>query len=225
MKTEIKKYKNINYVFAVPDDFNEKEKYPFLIVLHGAGSRGNNAEKLLENPFFKIDKNNYENFVIAAPQCPENMTWFDVFEQLKEFTKFLYNSVFADEEHFYCMGPSMGGYGTWQLAMSMPEIFAAVVPICGGGMYWNAERLLNVPVWAFHGAKDNLVMLEESEKMVNALNNAGGKAKLTVYPENGHNAWSDTYANPEVAEWLLQNKKQNSKKVSENKYAGSEFFG
>ena len=75
------------------------------------------------------------------------------------------------------MGASMGGYGTWQLAMSMPKFFAAIVPICGGGMYWNAGRLINTPIWAFHGAKDPTVLCVESEKMVNHVNALGGKAK------------------------------------------------
>ena len=107
----------------------------------------------------------------------------------------------------------MGGYATWQIGMSMPEIFAAIVPICGGGMYWNAARLINVPAWAFHGKKDVSVFVEESEKMVNAVNKHGGNAKLTIYPENGHDAWSDTYNNPEVFQWLLSNENSNGEEV------------
>ena len=122
------------------------------------------------------------------------------------------------------MGASMGGYGTWQLAMSLPDIFAAIVPICGGGMYWNAGKLKNVPVWAFHGALDKTVLPEESEKMVNAVNKRGGSARLTVYPENGHNAWSDTYSNPEVFEWLLSNTNQKLQSF-ENEYKGSAIYG
>lgn len=108
------------------------------------------------------------------------------------------------------MGVSMGGYAAWQLAMSMLEYFAAMVPICGGEMYWNAERLVNVPVWAFHGGKDPIVHLEESVKMVDAVNSFGGNAKLTVYPENEHDAWNDTYSNPQVFNWLLQHRNQHN---------------
>ena len=118
----------------------------------------------------------------------------------------------------------MGGYGTWQLAMSLPELFAAIVPVCGGGMYWNASRLVNIPIWAFHGAKDTTVFKEESIKMVDAVNKCGGKAKLTIYPENGHDAWSDTYKNPEVFDWLLSNTNENSVKLID-KYKDSNIYG
>ena len=78
-------------------------------------------------------------------------------------------------------------------------------------MYWNARRLVNVPVWAFHGAKDPTVLVEESIKMVEAVNKRGGNAKLTIYPENAHDAWTDTFSNPEVYAWLLTNKNENAK--------------
>lgn len=118
----------------------------------------------------------------------------------------------------------MGGYGTWQLAMSMPEYFAAIAPICGGGMYWNAGRLINVPVWAFHGALDTTVLPEESKKMVDAVNKKGGQARLTVYPENAHNAWSDTYANPELFAWFLQHENSNAQDIV-NEYSDADAFG
>ena len=127
---------------------------------------------------------------------------------------------YTDPERLYLMGASMGGYTTWELAMSMPELFAAIVPICGGGMYWNAGRLVNVPVWAFHGKLDPTVLVEESEKMVNAVNKRGGNARLTVYPENKHDAWTDTFSNPEVYRWLLDHKNQNAGRLV-NEYSGN----
>jgi len=127
------------------------------------------------------------------------------------------------EDRVYLMGFSMGGYGTWQLAMSIPNMVAAIVPICGGGMYWNAGRLMNVPVWAFHGKEDALVYVEESEKMVRAVNKNGGKAKLTIYPECGHDSWSETYKNPEVFEWLLS--KTNKTGELKQNFKDSKLYG
>ena len=118
----------------------------------------------------------------------------------------------------------MGGYATWQLAMSVPELFAAIVPICGGGMYWNAGRLANVPVWAFHGARDKSVFMEESVKMVNAVNKRGGNARLTIYPENGHNCWTDTYGNPALYEWFLTHTNSNAQALIDE-YNNSKDFG
>jgi predicted peptidase len=118
----------------------------------------------------------------------------------------------------------MGGYGIWQLAMSMPKFFAAIVPICGGGMYWNAARLVNVPVWAHHGEIDHVVKVEESVKMVEAVNKQGGNAKLTIYPDTDHNSWTPTFSNPEVFDWLLSKTNTNSKELKEA-YVGQELFG
>jgi len=147
--------------------------------------------------------------VVIAPLCSEN-TWFDLWERLMGLAKHTASLPFVDNSRLYLVGASMGGYGTWQLAMSLPECFAAIVPICGGGMYWNAGRLVNVPVWAFHGGRDPVISPEESRKMVDAVNAAGGKARLTVYPENDHNAWNDTYRNPEVFRWLLSHRNTNT---------------
>ena len=123
------------------------------------------------------------------------------------------------------MGASMGGYAVWQLAMSMPEYFAAIVPICGGGMYWNAGRLIHVPVWAFHGAKDATVLLEESVKMVEAVNKKGGNAKLTIYPNTKHDSWTATYSNYEVFQWLLTHRRPHAEAEADNSYADVKKFG
>jgi predicted peptidase len=112
------------------------------------------------------------------------LVWYDLFEKLRAFVKMIISCGFVDPSRLYLTGNSMGGYGAWQLAMSLNDAFAAVIPVCGGGMYWNAGRLKNTPVWAFHGAKDRVVFCEESQKMVNAVNKRGGCAKLTIYPEN-----------------------------------------
>ena len=100
----------------------------------------------------------------------------------------------------------MGGYTTWQLAMSRPEWFAAIIPICGGGMYWNAARLIHMGVWAFHGDIDGAVFTEESKKMTDAVNANGGNARLTVYENTGHDAWTRTFENKDVWAWLLLHK-------------------
>ena len=109
-------------------------------------------------------------------------------------------------------GLSMGGYGTWALASKYPDRFAAIAPICGGGKRFMAYRLKDTPVWAFHGAKDRVVPLEESEEMVNAINARGGSAKLTVYPDAGHDSWTESYDNSELYDWLLEHRRGNRTK-------------
>ncbi|MBP3361486.1 MAG: prolyl oligopeptidase family serine peptidase [Clostridia bacterium] len=221
-------FEGMNYIINYPADYKEGEKYPVIIFLHGAGTRGKDMERLKTHAYFTITAQ-HEGFpfITAAPHCPEG-TWFDMFEVLKRFTKKIVCSEFADKDRIYLTGASMGGYAAWQLAMSMPELFAAIVPICGGGMCWYAGRLVNVPVWAFHAEKDSTVNVEESKKMVEAVNEKGGSAKLTVYTENhtgnDHDAWTDTYKNPEVFIWLLSHRNKNLN-TSENKFEGSNIYG
>ena len=221
---KVKCFEKMQYVVSFPRQYREGNKYPIIIFLHGAGSRGENIDLLLDNPYFKLTEEHQEfPYITIAPQCFTD-SWFDLFETLERFVHQILEEQFTDPERIYLMGASMGGYATWQLAMSLPECFAAIVPICGGGMYWNAARLINVPVWAFHGAKDPIVFADESRKMVDAVCAVGGNAKLTIYPENAHDAWSDTYRSAKVFQWLLTKKNENKKNTS-NKYIGSKLFG
>ena len=214
----------LRYVIRYPEGFSENKQYPVIVFLHGAGTRGDDMSRLISHPFFVLTEK-HENFpfVCVAPLCTEN-TWFDLWEHLEGLVAQIAQLPFADQSRIYLTGASMGGYAAWQLAMSLPEYFAAIVPVCGGGMYWNAKRLVDIPVWAFHGAKDRNVLLEESVKMVEAVNRRGGDAKLTVYPENEHDAWSDTYSNPDVFAWLLQHQKKNGES-SADEYNNTAVYG
>lgn len=196
---------NLKYVIRYPEDFSERKKYPLVIYLHGAGGRGADISIIQNHSFFhETEKYNF-NAVFMAPQCYED-SWFSIFEQLQKFAVYAKSLDYVDKERIYLIGASMGGYATWQLAMSKPDIFAAIVPICGGGMYWNAGRLKNMGVWAFHGECDPIVYCEESKKMVQAVNNNGGHAKLTVYSGIDHNAWLPTFNNEGMWAWLWTQK-------------------
>ena len=225
MTAEVKRCRGMEYILTYPSGFSKEKRYPVIIFLHGAGTAGSDINKLKENPFYKIiGKYESFDFVTAAPQCNLN-TWFDMFGDIIGFAEEIASLGFADSDRVYGMGASMGGYGIWQLAMSRPNLFAAIVPICGGGMYWNAARLKNVPVWAFHGESDATVDKAESVKMVEAVNRAGGNAKLTIYPQCGHDVWSQTYSNNEVFEWLKSKKRACANADCENKFNGSKIYG
>lgn len=226
MKKEIKELGNFEFLIRYPKDYKEGERYPVIIMLHGVGGRGRDMEMIIrDNPYFKIIEEQYPDFpfITVAPQCNQN-TWFDHFESLRMLVRWVYENPFTDTDRIYGMGVSMGGYGIWQLAMSMPKFFAAIVPICGGGMAWNAARLVNVPVWAHHGEIDHVVKVQQSIDMVEAVKKQGGEAMLTIYPETDHNSWTPTFQNPEVFEWLLTKTNQNSKELKEA-YIGQELFG
>ncbi|MBQ7867274.1 MAG: prolyl oligopeptidase family serine peptidase [Clostridia bacterium] len=207
MNQEIRQFEEISYIIRYPGDYDPAKRWPVIIFLHGMGSRSQDIHRLQGNPFFTVtEKHPHFPFVVIAPQCSAG-TWVDIYQSLKKLVQHVASAAYTDPERVYLMGASMGGYGVWQLAMSMPDLFAAICPICGGGMYANAAQLKHVPVWAFHGQKDTTVLPEESEKMVNAVNRFGGNAILTIYPENGHDAWSDTYSNEAVFRWMLSHKK------------------
>lgn len=216
---------NLQYILRYPKNFSQEQQWPVLLYLHGSGTRGKAPEAVLETDSFSFTAK-HENFpfLMIAPLCPPGSTWFQWMPDLKALIEEISALPYADTDRFYGMGASMGGYGIWELAMSQPETFAAILPICGGGMYWNAKRLVNVPVWAFHGAKDKTVSCEESQKMVDAVNKHGGNAKLTIYPDNSHNAWSDTYANPLVFTWLLEHTNKNEQDTADV-YTDAAKFG
>ncbi len=220
MKTS--KYKMLDYVTRFPENFDEKESYPLVFFIHGAGSRGTDISKISDHTFFVDTAPFLKGAVSVSPQCYAD-SWFDIFEQLLDFIESEIAKPYVDKDRVYLVGASMGGYTTWQLAMARPDLFAAIIPICGGGMYWNAARLNNVSVWAFHGDIDQTVHPEESIKMVNAVNRNGGNARLTVYPNTGHNAWTPTFTDPEVWEWLLSQRNHTSHNRTE--FNSTERYG
>lgn len=223
MIKEVKKFGEMNYVTAFPEDFDNTKKYPSIIMLHGAGSRGTDVTPLFNNPYFLETEVHNLQMLTFAPQCYAD-TWFDIFEELQRFIEFVITEPYVDKERIYLLGASMGGYATWQMAMSRPELFAAIVPICGGGMYWNAGRLKNMGVWAFHGEVDDVVFPEESKKMVEYVNMKGGNAKLTICEGVCHNSWLNAYRSAEVFEWLLSHR-LNGEKLETTGYKGEKQFG
>ena len=195
----------LDYLYSEPEC---EGKVPLVIYVHGAGSRGEDPELLRQNGGLKILFNKArEKAVVVAPHCRFNY-WFTAFDLLADFIDNMRKLEKVDIDRVYIFGSSMGGYTTWQLCLSHTEWFAAAVPICGGGMYWAAAKLKNLPVWAFHGALDTTVLPEESIHMVKALNNAGGDAKLTIFPKAAHDAWTPALSDDATWEWVFLQKRK-----------------
>jgi len=175
---------------------------PLVLFLHGSGERGNDLDKVRRHgPPRLVDEGKRFPFIILCPQCPKGQTWSAI--RLGVLLDQVTDTWRVDLARVYVTGLSMGGYGTWRLAMHWPERFAAIVPICGGGSTRMAGRLKDLPVWAFHGAMDENVPLAETEAMVHAVQQFGGHVSLTIYPDAGHDAWTRTYDNPDLYTWLL----------------------
>ena len=205
-------FENLKYVVFLPDDFDKSKQYPVIFHTHGAGCRGTDTAVLRTVGVIKQAINGdqaLENCIIFSPQCYAN-TWFEIFEQLIRFAKYTASLPYVDKNRFYASGISMGGYAIVQLMMSCPELFAAGIVCCGGGMYWNAARLKEIPIWFFHGAQDRTVYPEESLHLCAKICAAGGNARVKIYPHNAHNCWDDTYSDKNVYEWLFSHMKENA---------------
>jgi len=205
----ITKTLSCKYLLFLPEGYGEKKQgWPMILFLHGAGERGSDLRKVKKHgPPKIVEKRKDFPFIVVSPQCPQDDWWTEKAEVLIHLLDDIVSRYDVDTDRIYLTGLSMGGYGTWSLASAYPERFAATAPICGGGKRFMAHKLKDVPVWAFHGAKDNVVPLEESEEMVNAIKARGGNAKLTVYPDAGHDSWTETYNNEALYDWFLKHRK------------------
>ncbi|MEM9413161.1 MAG: dienelactone hydrolase family protein, partial [Planctomycetota bacterium] len=128
---------------------------------------------------------------------------------LEQMMASIISELNVDESRLNLTGLSMGGSGTWSWAAHQPQRFAAIAPICGFGNPVTAEKLLDQPIWAFHGGDDKVVPPSGSQNIVDAIKLLGGtKVKLTVYEGVDHNSWTETYANPKLYEWFLDQKRE-----------------
>jgi predicted peptidase len=196
----------LKYLLSLPADYNSSKKaWPLVLFLHGSGESGTDLEKVkIHGPPKIVEAKGPFPFILVSPQSSGRGWNPDVLNALLDSVIKEYR---VDKDRIYLTGLSMGGFGTWTLAATHPERFAAIAPICGGGNAEDAPKLAKLPIWVFHGAKDPTVPVRRSEEMVNALKAAGGHPKFTVYPDAGHDSWTATYDNPEFYQWLLEQKR------------------
>ena len=158
-------------------------------------------------------------FFMIAPQCPKDKRWVEVdwganshsmpekpsvpLSLLIDVINKVSKDFPVDPKRIYVMGISMGGFGTWDAISRYPGMFAAAIPVCGGGDTDQAEKLVKIPIWVFHGAADTVVKTQRSRDMVEAVKKTGGELKYTEYPGVGHGSWGQTFSNPEVIEWIF----------------------
>ena len=199
----------VNYLTFLPTSYSAKgARVPLIVFLHGSGERGSDLDKVKAwGPPAIVEKNPDFPFMVVSPQVPDGQ-WWDTY-LLKSMLDDVLKRYNVDPKRVYLTGISMGGYGAWDLAIKHPEYFAAVAPICGGGIARMAGRLKDVPVWAFHGLKDEAVPEAESARMVEALKAQGGNVKYTVLPEAGHvEAWVHAYGEAGLFDWFAQQRRQ-----------------
>ena len=225
--TEAKTYANaagasLNYRFHAPAKVEPGRRYPLVLFLHGAGERGaDNAMQLVHGvwPILSYMKAKGIEGYLVAPQCPGGQQWVDtpwnllahkmpakpsaamalamelLDKTIKEFP--------VDARRVYVTGISMGGYGTWDIVQRNPGLFAAAMPVCGGGDVSLAWKIRSVPIWVFHGDRDTAVPFVRSRQMVSALWQCDGNVRYREYPGVGHNCWVATYADQTVLDWFF----------------------
>jgi predicted peptidase len=218
----------MRYLLFTPKDYkSDGKKWPLMLFLHGLGECSNDdlSRVKIHGPAHLVDSRPDFPFVLVTPQAPppagykEGVSYTSdqiikfagpvwKAKELIQLVDHVTETLNIDRDRVYVTGLSMGGFGTWRLVAAYPDRFAAAVPICGGGEPEKmAGALSRVPIWAFHGAKDAVVPIEYSRKMVDAVKSAGGDVKLTVYPDVQHDSWKATYSNQEAYDWLLAHRR------------------
>lgn len=201
--------KNIEgkYLLHLPVKYKDTNKnWPLLLFLHGAGERGNDLEMLkTHGPPKLVEKGKEFPFLVLSPQCSIGLCWTN--QYLDKLLTDIVEQYRIDTERIYITGLSMGGFGTWSLTIKYPKRFAAIAPICGGANPLMVKFIKHIPIWVFHGAKDRIVPIERSQEMVDAYTKLGVKVKFTVYPDAEHDSWTETYENPELYKWFLEQSK------------------
>jgi predicted peptidase len=197
------------YVVYVPREYDPAKAWPLVVFLHGAGERGNDGLAQSEVGLGRAIRLWPDRFpcVVVMPQCPEGVWWDGAIQDIDAVYEAALRDYNIDRSRIYLTGLSMGGFGTWQYGAAHADRFAALMPICGGGKVEDAPKLASVPIWAFHGAKDEVVSVEQTRKMVEAVRKAGGKVEFTEYPDLNHNSWDATYSDEKVAAWLFKQHK------------------
>jgi len=210
------------YRLFVPEHYAADKRYPLVLFLHGGGGSGDdNLKQIQGGNGFIIDllvkpesQVKYPCFVLA-PQSPQQEGWIEhdsitPTNQLQltlELIGHLEKSFSIDRKRLYVLGQSMGGLGTFAIITMQPTMFAAAVSVCGGGDESKAGRIAKVPIWAFHGEKDESVRVERSRNMIAALKRAGGTPKYTEYKGEGHLIWSRVVKEPELLDWMFSQKR------------------
>lgn len=225
----------LNYRVLKPLNFDSNKKYPLVLFMHGSGERGNdNKAQLIHGSglFTKEENRKKYNAFVVFPQCPSNSYWANIdyednenglgfrFKENPEPMKplkmviqlmdSLIKSPNVDADRVYVTGLSMGGMGTFEMLYRRPDMFAAAAPICGGAHPKTSNHYANkIPVWVIHGSDDTVINPKYSIEMVQAIKNAGGSPRMSLYDNTGHDSWTKAFAEPDFLQWLFSKVKKN----------------
>ncbi|OWA37409.1 hypothetical protein B9G55_04950 [Saccharibacillus sp. O16] len=205
--TQILKKIRMNYLLYLPSGYKAQsdQKWPLILYLHGAGGSGTQLDAVRKEGIpARLEKGGSLPFVVVAPQCQLGVFWNTREDEVLAILEEVIEQRSIDPGRIYLTGFSMGAYGVWQLASHHPQRFAAIAPVSGGGDPAHARRLKEMPTWIFHGMEDRVIRASESQKIAEAMREAGAEVELTLYPEAGHDCWKKVYANESLYRWFLE---------------------
>ncbi|WP_326523226.1 alpha/beta hydrolase-fold protein [Sphingomonas sp.] len=193
------------YQLYVPADHDADaaRRWPVIVFLHGSGERGDDVTRVKVHGIPKVVERPGEThpYIAVSPLLPADEDWD--FARLGAILDHVQRRFRTDPDRVYLTGLSRGGRGAWRWAAAEPGRFAAIAPVSGGGDLAKSCALKAMPIWAFHGDRDNIVPVRETFESVEAVRACGGTPRLTIYPDTGHDGWTPTYDNPELYTWLL----------------------
>lgn len=216
----------LNYRIYIPEEADSTGTFPLVLFLHGAGERGSDNVKQLTHGVWRFVADSVQQdhpSIVIAPQAPKDSYWGEAewrtkSTRLKEvpakplvlamgLLDQVQDEYTIDASRMYITGLSMGGFGTWNLITRYPDKFAAAAPVCGGGDATKAHLIADLPIWNFHGARDNVVPPQLSRDMIAAIRYAGGHPGYSEYPDVGHGSWVQAYNEPYLVDWLFSHRK------------------
>ncbi len=202
----------VKYVVYVPKEYKAGTPHPTILFLHGAGETGDDGKHQVDvgiGPAIKKAEDKW-NFIVVFPQKPKGKgyNWMEHEKLILDIMEKTKKEYAVDEKRYYITGLSMGGYATWALTCKYPDTWVAAAPICGGGNPADAAKIKDLPIWNFHGDKDNAVPIKKSQDMIDAIKAAGGNPKFTIYPGVGHNSWVKAYEEEKLYEWFLEHSRK-----------------
>ncbi|MEM7454655.1 MAG: prolyl oligopeptidase family serine peptidase [Planctomycetota bacterium] len=199
----------LSYLLYLPDGYDEQDQWPLMLFLHGAGERGNDLERVkVHGPPKLIEAGQDFPMIVVSPQCVRGRYWEPV--SLSALLDDIEANYKVDSSRIYVTGLSMGGFGTWAIAAHSPDRFAAIAPVCGGGDRFIVPRMIGgqMGVHVFHGEDDRVVPIERSQEIVDGFKTQGIDVLFTVYPDTGHDSWTETYANEALYTWMLEHSRE-----------------
>jgi len=204
------------YRLFIPTPYDKAKKYPLMIWLHGAGGAGSDNLMQISGDqvpgtriWTKFENQARHPAFVLVPQssggwASSSATQLSDEERLVvEILGALKSEFSIDAKRVYISGQSNGGFGTWDLISKRPELFAAAIPLCGGGNTLLAASLVSMPIWAFHGEKDDVIPVAETRNMIAAIKKLGGTPRYTEYKGVSHDIWTPTFKESGLVDWLF----------------------